>query len=765
MILMSGSVISGVISHAITIAASAGTDTYLSPLTITAGGSVLAGSAGTAINFAGSYSLTNSGYVSGGAKYAVNGAQLLVNAGTIAAAAASDGAVGGTGVYVPGYSQLTNPGLIKGGAGLDGSSQAAGLGGDGVFIGGSVLLTGMIYGGNGGSSSVTAGRGGTGAKEEGSNAMLALNGGLLAGGQGGNGAADTGGYGGEGLQLFRGIVTGAGTITGGNGGASTGTGGQGGPGIYLANGIVSGTLDIRGGAGGNGAAGGRGGEGIQLAGSAGIVTGDETITGGAGGAATTQAGGTGGIGIYVTQGATITLSNDIVAGGAGGASAQSRAGTGGVGIELDSATLFGTGTITGGAYAIGDGAKGAGGVGLFITSVAYADLDAVITGGAGAYGVKDLFGNFVNTGMVQGGSGAAGAYVESGTLTNAGTISGTVAVSLTGEFAELIVDPGAVFSGDVEANFGENNILDLAGSTDATLTGIGTEFAHFSTIDFAAGSTWEVTGDLAGLAGNNGATIAGFAAGDRILLDNEVATGLAFSNDKLTLTGNSGVIGTLTIDEAASISSAYFQLSTDGTSTTLALNVNCFAAGTRILTLRGEVPVEEIEVDDEVVTLHDPARRSAKVIWTGRRSFDLQRLPDPHGLSPVRIAAGAFAPGVPARDVRLSPHHAIYWDGALFEALSLVNGTSIVLEQNCRFITYHHLEVEGHDVLLAEGLPAESYLETGGRDNFEAAVMRLHADFHAPADAKFCAPLIKDGAPLVALRAHLAQRSGRRRAG
>jgi hypothetical protein len=768
---MSGSVISGVVNHGITIGYTASLDTYAGPLSITAAGRILAGgTAQFAVSVTGAQYLTNNGYISGGSQYGVNGALSLTNYSTIVGAAITSGYAAGGGVYVGGRDEITNFGLLEGGAGLYGSS-AGGVGGHGLFNGGSAMIYGTVAGGVGGSSPLRTGQGGVGVEEDGgTGSLLDLEGAIVEGGVGGTavaGGGANGGVGGEGIEFYNGTIAGVGVITGGNGGNATEPGfqgGVGGQGIYvgpnISNGLISGTgLLISGGNGGSGYIGGKGGDGIQLFGKGVTITGTDTIVGGAGGTGGSAAGnngGNGGIGLYITQGATITLAHDVVAGGAGGSAGTSFAGFGGAGVEIDRGTLLGTGTITGGAYVTADGVKGTGGIGLLITNVAYVDLDAVITGGRDAVGVEDRFGTFINSGIVTGGAGALGVYVDAGTVINAGTIVGT---KLEGEHAELGVDPGAVFEGGVSANFSEYNSLALYGSVSSTLTGIGTSFYGFSTIDFAAGSTWEIAGDLAGFSGSNGAAIDGFTAGDHIVLDNEIATSFAFGGGLLTLSGAAGTIGKLTIAEPTSITSAYFQLSNDGTDTTIALNVNCFAAGTRILTPAGEVPVEHIRVGDEVVTLRDPARPTAKVIWTGRRSIDLMRAANVQALWPVRIAAGAFGQGVPARDLRVSPHHAIYCDGALFEAISLVNGVSIVQEPECRFVTYHHLEVEGHDVLLAEGLPAESYLDTGGRENFEGQVMRLHPVFQAPAQAEFCAPMIREGAALVSLRAHLARRA------
>jgi hypothetical protein len=47
----------------------------------------------------------------------------------------------------------------------------------------------------------------------------------------------------------------------------------------------------------------------------------------------------------------------------------------------------------------------------------------------------------------------------------------------------------------------------------------------------------------------------------------------------------------------------------------------------------------------------------------------------------------------------------------------LVNGHSVAAHRVAE-VTYWHIEVDEHDVLLAESVPVESYLDTGGRAAF-----------------------------------------------
>jgi len=84
-----------------------------------------------------------------------------------------------------------------------------------------------------------------------------------------------------------------------------------------------------------------------------------------------------------------------------------------------------------------------------------------------------------------------------------------------------------------------------------------------------------------------------------------------------------------------------------------------------------------------------------------------------------------------------------------------------VAQHKVASISYFHIELERHDILLAEGLPAESYLETGSRSAFEngGAIVQMAPDFALRTwDGDACAPLVVDGPELDRARALLARR-------
>lgn len=222
-----------------------------------------------------------------------------------------------------------------------------------------------------------------------------------------------------------------------------------------------------------------------------------------------------------------------------------------------------------------------------------------------------------------------------------------------------------------------------------------------------------------------------------------------------------------TADQRATVTIAPFLVVSGSSSVTDAMItvgtplIPCFAAGTRILTVRGDIPVEALAVGDRVITL---AGEEKPIIWIGRREVDVTRHPRPETVRPVVFDADALAEGVPARRLVVSPDHAFYLDGALVQAKDLVNAVTIRADMAARMVAYFHVELDKHDILFAEGAPAESYLDTGHRGVFETekAPLLLHPDLmQIRREANGFAPLVTGGERLAAIRERLARRLAR----
>ena len=144
----------------------------------------------------------------------------------------------------------------------------------------------------------------------------------------------------------------------------------------------------------------------------------------------------------------------------------------------------------------------------------------------------------------------------------------------------------------------------------------------------------------------------------------------------------------------------------------------CFCEGTRIATLMGETPVEALQVGDFVRTASGEVR---PIRWIGRRSYDGRFIAGNRDVLPIVFSPDSLGDGIPVRALAVSPKHAMFLDGVLIPAEALVNGTSIVQRERVETLTYYHVELARHDILLAEGAPSESFVDDDSRGRFQNA--------------------------------------------
>jgi hypothetical protein len=239
-------------------------------------------------------------------------------------------------------------------------------------------------------------------------------------------------------------------------------------------------------------------------------------------------------------------------------------------------------------------------------------------------------------------------------------------------------------------------------------------------------------------------------AGDTIDLKGIAADNATLQGSDLVVTHGGTTVATLHL--AGSYSGDTFHVTNAGGNATLA--VVCYARGTQILTPHGEVPIERLKPGQLVVTA---SGETQPIVWVGRRKVDCARHPEPHLAQPVRIKAGSFGRARPHRDLLVSPAHAIYDEGVLIPARFLINGRNVV-QEDVATVEYFHIELARHDLVLAEGLPAETYLENNDRDRFEngSGATVLHPDFARwNWDGRACAELVITGEAFEAVRARL----------
>jgi antigen 43 len=348
-----------------------------------------------------------------------------------------------------------------------------------------------------------------------------------------------------------------------------------------------------------------------------------------------------------------------------------------------------------------------------------------------------------------------GVWIEGGaaTITNAGTIIGGGAGGTTGYAVkmatgvqnEVIVDTTGVFVGTVTGGTAADATLELAsGASTGTLSGFGTQFTNFGTLEFAPSASWLVTTNT----NISSATIDGFVQGDTIDITGFTATSIT------TLSGNKGIVlysGATheTLSFGGAITNFEFTTGSFGTE----LTTICFCVGTLIDTPDGEVQVEKLCPGDIVSTAHNGPR---KVIWVGKGKV-LATRGRRSAATPVIVRKGALAPNVPHEDLRVTKAHALYIDDVLIPVEFLVNHKTILWDDRAQEVEIYHVELESHDVLIANGAPAESFRDDGNRWLFQNA----RSGWDLPPQEPY-APVLTGGPVVDAVWARLLGRAGPR---
>ena len=546
---------------------------------------------------------------------------------------------------------------------------------------------------------------------------------------------------------------------------------------------------------------------LRDAGSKLLVTGDLVTAGGGSGTLTAGSGTTltttgalsggvdnGSAGTAALSGATLTVGTDLLIGGSGSWAATlaqgtqaTAAGTVDIGVNsigagsltvTDAGTLLRTsafGLIVGdagsGTLAVLNGAAVSGNQGT-LTIGANAGATGVMTVAGGsavtqfaAVAVGGALGGAGTLSVITGGGLAATAL----SATTSGTIVLTDGTLQTGTFGLQGVLSGRGIVGGAIADDGVisalGGVLVLTGpisgggqlsiGANATLSA-GGALASGLQVVFAGG-----TNDLLRLGSPDqvAAPLSGFVTSDTIELQGFAASTANWNNGTLALLGAGGAH--LSLHVTGSYRPTQFNLASDGsggTNVTLA----CFAAGTHILTSTGEINVEALRVGDTLPTLR--GQRVARIKWLGHRRVQASKN---QKINAVQIETGAFSDGVPHRALTLSPDHAVWTGGALIPARLLVDNRSIHAIEVDEII-YWHVELERHDVVVCEGLPTESYLDTGNRADFANAgtVIALQPEFPSRTwDNNACGLLTLGGPLLAEIRERLAARYCLRPAG
>jgi hypothetical protein len=608
-----------------------------------------------------------------------------------------------------------------GGAGGPDAGGGAGLGG-GLFIAaaGSVTLQGVTFT----SDSAVGGAGGGGFGDGGGGGLGGAGGGEEGGG-GGIGTTATGGD--TASNGGPGIVPGA--ASGGSGEEGSVGGIDGGGGGYSAGGGIGGGSSSFFQAGNGGFGGGGGG----------------VILGGSGGA-----GGFGGGGGYSDS----NYGNNGGFGGGGGGGNVLVGGQGGFGGGIGGNATTGTGDQRGGG-----GGLGAGGA-IFVQQ-----------GGQLTFGYGGVSGGPVQYGAAGASTDGAGDARPGSAFGSGIFIQGTQSIAFAPSAGQTLT------IGDVIADqSGSGGTGTLAGTGSVIINGAGL-------VDLTADNTYSGGTDInagtleIGASGSVGAGAITFGAPDVTLrIDAVPDPGSTYQNTLDGLTGGdiidlggvafvAGATATIngsTLTVADGDFSENFSLgTTDATGAQVTADLNggtqveaiCFCKGTLIRTAAGDVEVERLAVGDLVETWTGMPR---PITWIGIGQV-LATRGRRNAATPVIVRKGALGDNMPYEDLHITKGHSLSIDGVLIPVEFLVNHRSILWDDRAQEVSVYHIETADHDVLVANGAPAESYRDDGNRWLFQNANAAWDRTPPPP-----CAPVLTGGPIVDAAWRRLLDRAGGR---
>ena len=370
---------------------------------------------------------------------------------------------------------------------------------------------------------------------------------------------------------------------------------------------------------------------------------------------------------------------------------------------LGSLTVTGATKVTTGEILIGSNAAAS------LGAVTLSNSAEVLENGSGS--------SLSMTSLTAGSGTIGGSVLVSGGTATIGSVSGSISVDITSTSAIVGATGGTSFFG---LSNGRLTLLSSGTSLGDTIMPSGTaNYVDLQNVAYQTGETYSTT---------------------------LVSSG-SFNTYSVTLKTSAGQV-LYTFQKVSGVGSFGAQMApgimvaSDGGTGTL-VTIACYAAGTRIAVPGGEALVCDLAMGDLVVTAAG-AHRAVK--WIGRRSYAGRFLSANRHLMPIRFRAGSLGGGLPRRDLMVSPKHAMFLEGYLVPADLLVNGTSVTREQGLKRIDYYHVELETHDVILAEGAPSETFLDDDSRGMFHNAHEYAGLGLKdADPDRRFCAPHLESG--------------------
>lgn len=202
--------------------------------------------------------------------------------------------------------------------------------------------------------------------------------------------------------------------------------------------------------------------------------------------------------------------------------------------------------------------------------------------------------------------------------------------------------------------------------------------------------------------------------GTHVISDGGVTSTGSYDNNSLGFVTFNIPVGTIKVFGSGGTASNWdlIEIGIDSVSSA----VMCFVGGTELQTPDGPHNVCDLRAGDRVTTQAGIARTIIAVKARHLRPLDLHR---ETRLLPIRIAAGALGGGLPTQDLLVSRQHRLLVASriaqrvcghheVLIPAYLLVGLRGITVARAIRTVSYYHIRLACHDIVLANGAPAET---------------------------------------------------------
>ncbi|MDO6591292.1 MULTISPECIES: Hint domain-containing protein [Rhodobacterales] len=179
--------------------------------------------------------------------------------------------------------------------------------------------------------------------------------------------------------------------------------------------------------------------------------------------------------------------------------------------------------------------------------------------------------------------------------------------------------------------------------------------------------------------------------------------------------------GATSVNIPASASGTSIQFDNEGNRLDGTLTVGsavCIGNGAEIETARGPVLIEDLCVDDLVVTRDNGLQ---PLRWKYSRSLNQSDFATNPAITPICIKSGALGKDLPRTDLHVSPQHQLLIEG---QAVDLITDSAACLvkakhlcgyvenvfqDRACTGIEYFHLLFDRHEIIFANSIPTESF--------------------------------------------------------